>query len=227
MEYYMMEDRLKRGPFTVEELKARGIRPDTLVQVTGSVMWEKAGNVPELASCFVSPQPESQSYEQAVGQQQYAQQQGQQADQQQQGQQVNQQQQSQHFAGEGQTAQQQYAYNAGQRNAVMPDDYKTMSILMIVFGVIACCCCGVNPIFLIFGIVALSAGNKVLPYFAAGNMVMAEQKSQEAKKMLIWGAIGGSVWLLVYYLVYFLIIMKSQDMDAIMKFYENLLKEMA
>ena len=151
----------------------------------------------------------------------------QQADQQQQGQQVNQQQQSQHFAGEGQTAQQQYAYNAGQRNAVMPDDYKTMSILMIVFGVIACCCCGVNPIFLIFGIVALSAGNKVLPYFAAGNMVMAEQKSQEAKKMLIWGAIGGSVWLLVYYLVYFLIIMKSQDMDAIMKFYENLLKEMA
>ncbi len=190
MEYYMMEDRLKRGPFTVEELKARGIRPDTLVQVTGSVMWEKAGNVPELASCFVSPQPESQSYEQAVGQQQYAQQQG-------------------------------------QRNAVMPDDYKTMSILMIVFGVIACCCCGVNPIFLIFGIVALSAGNKVLPYFAAGNMVMAEQKSQEAKKMLIWGAIGGSVWLLVYYLVYFLIIMKSQDMDAIMKFYENLLKEMA
>ena len=36
MDFYIMQDLMKRGPFTLEELRQRGITPETLVQQNGS-----------------------------------------------------------------------------------------------------------------------------------------------------------------------------------------------
>jgi len=48
-EYYAMFDDERRGPFTLEQLLAAGVRSDTLVWYEGSRRWLPASEVPELA----------------------------------------------------------------------------------------------------------------------------------------------------------------------------------
>ncbi len=52
MKFYIVENNQSVGPFTVEELKAKGIKPDTPVWREGMADWTSAGMVPEFASVF-------------------------------------------------------------------------------------------------------------------------------------------------------------------------------
>ncbi|MBQ7421718.1 MAG: DUF4339 domain-containing protein [Prevotella sp.] len=202
MNYYIMEDRIKRGPFTLEELKRRGLTPDTLVQPYGSIDWTTASQVPELSDLFgmrfQQAQPQAEQTVQQSLTEAYQQ-------------------------AQAQSQQPQQPANGG--FTMMPKDYKTPSILMICFGVLACCCCGMNPIFLLFGILAMVAGNKVMPYYASGNVDKARLQSEKAKKMLLWGVIGGIIWIVIYYVAYYLLLRSNPEMmEQMMAPYKDILK---
>lgn len=199
MEFYIMEDQLKRGPFTLEELKKRGITPQTVVMRTNSSIWEAAEDVPELAPLL--------SMSQHTGQTGY-------------GQQVP------PFGGQG------FAQHAGQSHnhygnnvpTIIPNDYKVMSILMIIFGVLTCCCWFDIP-FIVFGILALNAGNKVNPYFCARDYVNAQRKSDEAKRMLLWGLGTGIAWVVVSVIISLLMFSTAAYQEMI-DTYMNILNDM-
>ncbi len=55
-EYFYMENALRNGPHTVEEMKGR-IGPLTFVWTEGMRDWQKAKDIPELASLFVAEFP--------------------------------------------------------------------------------------------------------------------------------------------------------------------------
>ena len=62
--YYIVENNQKAGPFTLEQLAARGISSDTNVWTEGMANWTPASQVSELQSLFVTPTPQSTpSYE--------------------------------------------------------------------------------------------------------------------------------------------------------------------
>ena len=46
--YFYLENKEQLGPFTIEELKQKGIRQDTLVWYKGMVEWKRADKFPEL-----------------------------------------------------------------------------------------------------------------------------------------------------------------------------------
>lgn len=50
MNYYIFENGQQLGPFTIEQLKSRGITSETSVWCEGMPQWTTAKNVPELAS---------------------------------------------------------------------------------------------------------------------------------------------------------------------------------
>jgi len=56
MEYYFAVGNAQRGPHTLEQLSAIGLKPDTLVWREGLPQWKPAGALPELAPLFASPQ---------------------------------------------------------------------------------------------------------------------------------------------------------------------------
>lgn len=60
MTYYVATPAGKHeGPFTIDELRMRGITPDTLVYNEQLGNWTKAALVPEIANCiFNAPQPQ-------------------------------------------------------------------------------------------------------------------------------------------------------------------------
>jgi TM2 domain-containing membrane protein YozV len=51
--YYVADGSTQKGPFTIEELKGQGVRPETLVWKEGAPNWLPAGQVPELISAGV------------------------------------------------------------------------------------------------------------------------------------------------------------------------------
>ena len=58
MEYYISVGNGKRGPYSVEELKARGITSETLVMAEDSATWVPAWQVEELRGIIsVKPEP--------------------------------------------------------------------------------------------------------------------------------------------------------------------------
>lgn len=60
MNYYIGEGTEQRGPFTLDQLQAMSIRPETLVWHEGMTQWQPARTVAELAPLFVgaaSPPP--------------------------------------------------------------------------------------------------------------------------------------------------------------------------
>ncbi len=63
--YYIMENGTQVGPFTLDDLRQRGIRPDTLIWCHGMTGWEQAMSLDELSDLFfsntASPQPQGQS----------------------------------------------------------------------------------------------------------------------------------------------------------------------
>ena len=71
MSYHIVINGQQQGPFEVEQLRARGIRPDTLVWKDGMGDWQRADAVPELRHLFASapatavapgPPPTAQPY---------------------------------------------------------------------------------------------------------------------------------------------------------------------
>lgn len=55
MKFFIVENNQQAGPFTLEEMAARGVTPSTPVWREGMNDWTPAGNVPELASLFAAP----------------------------------------------------------------------------------------------------------------------------------------------------------------------------
>lgn len=51
-EYYILRNNSPAGPYTLEELDAMAITPDTMVWMAGEADWIAAGNVGELQSLF-------------------------------------------------------------------------------------------------------------------------------------------------------------------------------
>ena len=66
MKFFIVENNQQAGPFTMEEMAARGVTPSTPVWREGMSDWAPAGNIPELAPLFSStgpvPQP-AQSFD--------------------------------------------------------------------------------------------------------------------------------------------------------------------
>lgn len=60
MEYYIIVNEKSMGPYSAEDLASMSLfRRDSLVWREGLDGWTEAGDIPELESLFVSPQPES------------------------------------------------------------------------------------------------------------------------------------------------------------------------
>lgn len=57
MQYYVVEAGQQAGPFTIEQLRDRGVRPDTLVWREGMAQWMPAGSVAELGALFAGGVP--------------------------------------------------------------------------------------------------------------------------------------------------------------------------
>lgn len=57
IQYYLLLDDERCGPFPKDELLTRGLRPDTLVWFRGSGDWQPAREVPDLADLFDEPPP--------------------------------------------------------------------------------------------------------------------------------------------------------------------------
>lgn len=57
MDYYIIKDNKRQGPFSIERLKESGISADTKVWREGLDTWTDAGNVPELAEFAIPVVP--------------------------------------------------------------------------------------------------------------------------------------------------------------------------
>ena len=56
--YYIVENNQQAGPFTFEQLAARGITPETNVWTEGMTNWTPASQVSELQTLFAKPAPQ-------------------------------------------------------------------------------------------------------------------------------------------------------------------------
>ena len=73
-EYYIVEDGERRGPFSIDTLKSRGLGRETLVWRQGLTEWTRADQLPELTDLFAAeesafgtyaeaqPQPQTEPY---------------------------------------------------------------------------------------------------------------------------------------------------------------------
>lgn len=52
MKYYAMIDGRREGPFSLEQLPAAGVAPDTYVWCKGMDDWQKAGDLPDICRLF-------------------------------------------------------------------------------------------------------------------------------------------------------------------------------
>lgn len=69
MEFYIIIDDKQMGPFGIDELKVRGLKPDTPVWAEGMQDWAKASEVPALEAAIVAnPQPQQPPYYQGAQQ---------------------------------------------------------------------------------------------------------------------------------------------------------------
>ena len=55
MNYYIAVGSVQQGPYTVEQLRTVGLRPETLVWAEGMPQWQPAGQVAELHGLFGAP----------------------------------------------------------------------------------------------------------------------------------------------------------------------------
>jgi len=54
MEFFIAINGSQQGPFPIDQLLARGLRPDTLVWRAGMPQWQRADSISELAPLFAS-----------------------------------------------------------------------------------------------------------------------------------------------------------------------------
>ncbi len=236
MKYYIGENGSPVGPFSVSELIARGITPDTLVWQEGMIDWKKASNVPELAAALGGGGMSSPSNNAAYmppsqqpdyGAPQYGQSQPQQPQgygQQPQG--YGQQpqgygQQPQGYGQQPQQPQQPYGYgspyaqpqyastNAAPAGGVMPKSWMAESVIITLLNLFCCC----NPISLITGIVAIVMASQVKGNFNRGDMADAERSSKNART---WFLISIGMMFL-WTLVMCILVATNPEFEQIMK----------
>ena len=229
MKYYIGENGSPVGPFSVSELIARGITPDTLVWQEGMIDWKKASNVPELAAALggggMSSPSNNAAYMPPSQQSDYgAPQYGQSQPQQPQG--YGQQpqgygQQPQGYGQQPQQAQQPYGYgspyaqpqyasnNVPSAGGVMPKSWMAESVIITLLNLFCCC----NPISLITGIVAIVMASQVKGNFNRGDMADAERLSKNART---WFLISIGM-MFVYVLVLCVIVATNPEFEQIMK----------
>lgn len=58
MEFYIFNNNSKEGPFSITELSAKRITPDTLVWAIGYKEWKRAQDIPELNDIIYNVPPE-------------------------------------------------------------------------------------------------------------------------------------------------------------------------
>ena len=206
MKYYIGENGSPVGPFSVSELIARGITPDTLVWQEGMIDWKKASNVPELAAALGGGGMSSPSNNAAYmppsqqpdyGKPQYGQSQPQQPQgygQQPQGYGQQPQQAQQPYGYGSPYAQPQYASNnAPSAGGIMPKSWMAESVIITLISLLCCC----NPISLITGIVAIVMASQVKGNFNRGDMADAERLSKNARTWFLISIGMMFLWTLV------------------------------
>lgn len=57
MEYFIARASGHEGPYTIDQLRQRGVTPETYVWNNTMTEWTRAGNVPELAAALFGPIP--------------------------------------------------------------------------------------------------------------------------------------------------------------------------
>ena len=92
-------------------------------------------------------------------------------------------------------------YNPNMQRPPMPENYLVWAILVTI------CCC------LPLGIVSIINATKVSSAYAVGDYVGAEKASKDAKKWAIWGAVSGSVFV-VLYILFVVVVAAAGFMDA-------------
>ena len=203
MEYYIVLNGVKEGPFALADLKSKGVTETTLVWKNGLTDWVKANTLPEVMEAITpkqapqpipaapQPQPQPTSPYQRPSQPTAAQ---------------------PTSAPKAQPAQQTFSqpaqpspagYNNQSQQAVepMPDDYTQKNIIAAIVGFL---CCGV--IGAIFAILGFINGNDVKKLYNLGQYEMAAKKAAEAKKWfkisIIVDAVLGVLFLLYIVVVF-------------------------
>ena len=64
MEFFIILDNKQMGPFSIEELKVRGLKPDTPVWAEGMKDWAKASEVPALEQAIIAGEPDGSQWQQ-------------------------------------------------------------------------------------------------------------------------------------------------------------------
>ena len=105
------------------------------------------------------------------------------------------------FEAAGNGASSSTTYNPNMQRPPMPENYLVWAILVTI------CCC------LPLGIVSIINATKVSSAYAVGDYVGAEQASKDAKKWAIWGAVSGSVFV-VLYILFVVVVAAAGFMDA-------------
>lgn len=196
MEYYIVLNGVKEGPFALADLKSKGVTETTLVWKNGLTDWVKANTLPEVMEA-ITPKPAPQPIPAAP------QQQPQPASPYQRPAQPT-------AAPQPQPAPQTYSQPAQPRPAVfntqsqqavepMPEDYTQKNIIAAIVGFL---CCGV--IGAIFAVIGFINGNDVKKYYNLGQYDLAAKKAAEAKKWFKISIIVDAV-LGVLFLLYFVV----------------------
>lgn len=58
MQYYILQNNIKQGPFSEEELSSKNINANTMVWSVGFANWKEAKDVPELSNILSNLPPE-------------------------------------------------------------------------------------------------------------------------------------------------------------------------
>lgn len=180
--FFIVENNQQAGPFTVEQLRAKGIAPETYVWSEGMSGWEQASNVGELQVLFQPAQPAQPQYQAQPAQPQYQAQPQQQS---------YAQPQQQSYA---QPQQQSYAQPQnplGSSSTDMmpkPKDWKPFAIGLMVASVFCCGLCG-GIINLVMGFLAYQQAGKVDTLYNMKDYAGAKAASDKARTFLIIGGV--------------------------------------
>lgn len=137
MEYYVLINDVKQGPFAIEELAKKDINANTMVWAVGFSDWRPAKHVVELSDLLATLPPEPQPKKEA-----------------------------------------------------MPKTWLVESIL------VTCFCC------LPFGIIGIINSTKVESLYSMGEYEQALNRSEQAKKWVMWGCgLSVACWILYFFLI--------------------------
>ena len=191
--YYIVENNKQAGPFTYDQLAAKGITPETNVWTEGMANWTPASQVSELQALF-APQMPPQPEPQYAPQPQY----------------TPQPEPDQETVLQDEP-QADYSSSSSQNDyevpATMPKDYKMQAIILIAASVFCCGVCA-GIINLVLGIMALLESNKIEGFYQGGNYAAAQEASDKAGKYFKIGIIilgVGLVLEVIFTIIYVII----------------------